>query len=38
MMITDDMIQNLEAEVKSLEIQRRDGEKVWQDKIKAIDL
>lgn len=32
------MIANMEAEVKQLEIQRKEGEKNWQDKIKAVDI
>jgi hypothetical protein len=32
------MIQSLEAEIKRLEGERREGEKTWQEKIKAVDL
>jgi hypothetical protein len=32
------MIQGLETEIKRLEADRREGEKTWQDKIKAVDL
>lgn len=28
----------MESEIKRLEAERKEGEKVWQDKIKAIDL
>ena len=37
-MITQDMIQGLEAEIKKLQAERREGEKMWQDKIKTIDI
>lgn len=28
----------MENEVKKLEVERKQGEKVWQDKIKAVDV
>lgn len=28
----------MENEVKQLELQRKDGEKSWQEKIKAVDV
>lgn len=37
-LITEQMIDNMENEVKKLEMDRKEGEKDWQEKIKAVDV
>lgn len=37
-LISEEMIASMEAEVKQLELQRKEGEKNWQEKIKAVDI
>ena len=32
------MIETMEMEVKKLEAERKEGEKIWQEKIKAVDV
>ena len=37
-LITEQMIDNMENEIKKLEMDRKEGEKDWQEKIKAVDV
>ena len=36
--ITEEMVEGLEREIRQLESDRREGERGWQEKIKAIDI